>query len=167
MRPTLGDPAEVEHGGLLAELADHAEVVRDQQVGKLALGPQPGDQLQDARLGADVERAGRLVKDQQPGLDAQRAGDRDPLALAAGELVRVPVGERRVEAGLGQQLRDAPGDAARGTIWWVRSASAIVAPIVIRGSRLLSGSWNTICASRRYALSAPPRSDPDVRGRRT
>ena len=46
-----------------------------------------------------------------------------------------------------------PADA-RGTTRWAASTSAIVAPIRIRGSRLLSGSWNTICASRRYALSA-------------
>ncbi len=75
--------AQVEHGGLLAELADHAEVVGDQQVGQLVLGSQPGDQLQYVRLGADVQRAGRLVEDQQPGLDTERAGDRDALALAA------------------------------------------------------------------------------------
>ena len=44
-----------------------------------------------AQLGADlrVERAERLVEQQHPRLDRQRAGERHALALAAGELVRV------------------------------------------------------------------------------
>src|SRR5262249_62342360 len=50
--------------------------------------------------------------------------------------------------------------AAGGTPRWACRASAIVAPIDILGSRLLSGSWKTICTSLRYALSAAPRSDP-------
>ena len=41
------------------------------------------------------------------GLHGQRAGDADALALAAGELVRVAVGEVRVEADDAQQLLDA------------------------------------------------------------
>ena len=54
-----------------------------------------------ARLG--VERAGRLVGEQQPRPVRERARDRDALALAAGEGWRVAVGARR-EADLVQQL---------------------------------------------------------------
>ena len=50
---------------------------------------QLGDQLQDLRLGGDVERGGRLVGDQQHGIEHQRHGDHDALALAARELVRI------------------------------------------------------------------------------
>src|SRR5262249_38622527 len=39
-----------------------------------------------------VERAGRLVGEQQTPLADDRPCDRDPLALAAGELVRVAIG---------------------------------------------------------------------------
>ena len=46
---------------------------------------------EDLRLDGDVERGGRLVGDQQRGPVQQRDRDRDPLAHAAGELVRIGV----------------------------------------------------------------------------
>ena len=50
-----------------------------------------------------IQRAGDLVEQQQPRVVGQRAGDRDALLLAAGELVRV--GIRLVgQADPGQQL---------------------------------------------------------------
>ena len=49
-------------------------------------GPDLLAQLQ-SHLG--VERGQRLVEQQHPGLDRQRAGQRDPLLLPAGQLVRV------------------------------------------------------------------------------
>ena len=39
----------------------------------------------DRRLGGRVDRGGGVVEDQDPRVGEQRAGDRDPLALAAGE----------------------------------------------------------------------------------
>ena len=55
---------------------------RDSTLGR---GPQ---QAHD-RLAVDrVERAGRLVREQEPALADDRPRDRDPLALAARELVR-------------------------------------------------------------------------------
>ena len=39
-----------------------------------------------------VQRGQRLVEQQHPRLDGQRAGQRDPLLLAAGQLVRVLAG---------------------------------------------------------------------------
>ena len=42
-----------------------------------------------------VERAERLVEQQHLRLLGERAGERDALALAAGELVRLALGERR------------------------------------------------------------------------
>ena len=45
-------------------------------------------QRQDLAAGAQVERAGRLVGEQQLGLADQRAGDRHALLLAARELRR-------------------------------------------------------------------------------
>ena len=44
------------------------------------------DRLLDARLGLDVERAGRLVEHQDRRILEDRAGDRDALALAARKL---------------------------------------------------------------------------------
>ena len=56
------------------------------------------------RLNRDVQRGDRLVGDDQLRLQRQRAGDGDPLALAAGELVGVALGVLRREAHLRQQL---------------------------------------------------------------
>ena len=56
-----------------------------------ALGHQIGDQVEDLPLDGDVERGGRLVRNQQIRLAGQRHGDGDALALAAGKLVRVGV----------------------------------------------------------------------------
>ena len=42
----------------------------------------------DQRLALRVERAGRLVEDQDARIGDQRARDREPLALAAGEVGR-------------------------------------------------------------------------------
>ncbi len=49
------------------------------------------EQVEDLRLDRDVERRDRLVADDQLRLERERAGDADPLALAARELVRVAV----------------------------------------------------------------------------
>ena len=64
------------------------EVVGDEDVGDAELALQALQQVDDLRLHRDVERRDRLVADDQRGLDRERAGDRDALALAARELVR-------------------------------------------------------------------------------
>ena len=63
--------------------------------------------------------------------------------------MRVPGREVPVQADLGQQVPGPPGGLPRGTMRWAPSASRMEVPTRIRGSRLLSGSWNTICAARR------------------
>src|SRR5260370_32566693 len=52
----------------------------------------------DAGLALGIERAGRLVEDQQLGIDQQRPRDRDPLALSAGKVARSLLDERVVAA---------------------------------------------------------------------
>ena len=57
---------------------------------------EPFEQLENLVPGPGVEVAGRLIGEQDPGLSDDRAGDRDALALAAGELgwaVAGPLGE--------------------------------------------------------------------------
>ena len=53
--------------------------------------------VEDLRLHGDVQRRGRLVEDDQVRLADQRAGDADPLRLAAGQLVRVALEDRAVQ----------------------------------------------------------------------
>ena len=68
-------------------------VVRDEHAGHMHFvveTPQPAAQLLP---NPRVERAERLVQQQHARLDGERARKRDPLPLAAGELVRIAVGE--------------------------------------------------------------------------
>jgi len=87
----LDDLAQVHDRHPVAHLPDDREVVADEQHRQVHLVGEPREEREDAGLDADVERAHRLVGDQQLRLDRQRAGDGDALALAAGELVGVPV----------------------------------------------------------------------------
>ena len=71
--------------------------------------------------------------DDQLGLDRQRAGDADALALAAGELVRIAprMLGRRPDAV--QQLGDPLAPRRPAAMPCSRSGSAIVSPTVMRG----------------------------------
>ena len=88
------------------------EIVADEDVGHAEALLQRAHQVDDLRLDGDVERRHRLVGHDQPGLDRQRTGDRQPLALAAGEFVRIAPGMIGPEAHQLQQFAD-PG-APRG-----------------------------------------------------
>ena len=70
------------------------QVVGDEQVRQVALGPQVEHQPQQLRPDRDVEHADGLVGDDQLRPEHEGAGDDDALALAAGQLVRVARRER-------------------------------------------------------------------------
>ncbi len=65
-------------------------------------------------LDRHVEGGDRLVEDDQLGLEGERSGDADALALPAGEVLRVAVGVARLEADELQQLVDALADRVLG-----------------------------------------------------
>ena len=69
------------------------ERMRDQQHGRAGLAPQPQQLVAHQQPGLLVERAERLVEQDQPRLQHQRAGDADALAHAAGQLRRIGAGE--------------------------------------------------------------------------
>ena len=81
------------------------------------------DRLADLVLGDRVERRGRLVEDEQVGIPEQRPRDRQPLALAAGDL-HAAFADHRVEplCARASRLSHAAACAAR------RGTSASVAP---------------------------------------
>ena len=124
-------------------------------------------ELEDLGLDRHVQRGGRLVGDQQPRRARQRDRDGDPLALPAGELVRVA------------PRRSTPGRAARparprrsrarrpppsSTSLWMRIDSAIWRPTVRIGFRAVRGSWKTMpISSPRSAASSRVRH-PDQLG---
>ena len=64
-------------------------VMRDEQRGGAQPLLQGADLLTQLQPDLGVQRGQRLVEEQDPGLDGQRPGQRHPLLLAAGQLVRV------------------------------------------------------------------------------
>ena len=88
-RPLLADDAVAHDDDVVGDLADHAEVVADEEHAHPVPLLEAGEQLEDLALDRDVERGRRLVGDQQLGLAGERHRDHDALLLAAGELVRV------------------------------------------------------------------------------
>ena len=89
-------------------MADHIEVVGDEDVGQVELLLQVGEQVDHLRLDRDVERRDGLVGDHELGPERQRARDPDALPLAAGELVRKPVVVLGREPHLLEQLLHLP-----------------------------------------------------------
>ena len=106
LRAALDDPAGVHDEDLVGDLGDDAEVVRDQDHGRVEVVVQAVDQLEDLRLDRHVERRRRLVGDQDVRVARERHRDHRALAHAARELVRVVVDARlRVrDPDLAQQL---------------------------------------------------------------
>ena len=158
--PCSTTSAVAQHDHVVAQVVDDAEVVGHEHQAELVLVGQPAQQVEDLHPHRHVERADRLVADEQRGPGRDRPGDGDALLLAAGELVRVALAPRRVEPDRVEHLGDAGVVVARrrrGTT----SGSRMIEAIVIRGSSELSGSWSTICASRRNQRSCarPARRD--------
>ena len=88
--PFLHDATEVHDGDPLGETGRRGEVVRDHQDCE-ALLAQAVEDVEDACADRDVEHRDRFVGYEHLGLEDERRGDRDPLPLAAGQLVRIPV----------------------------------------------------------------------------
>ena len=88
-------------------MADHREIVADQEIGDAGVALQVAHQVEHLRLDRDVERRDRLVRDDQLGARDQRPRDGDALALAAGEFVRIFSRRARVEADGRERLGDA------------------------------------------------------------
>jgi hypothetical protein len=89
--------------------------VRDEDVGEVELLLQLDEQVQHLRLDRDVECRDGLVGDDELRLEHERAREPDALALAAAELVRVPVcGLRRHADPLQHLVDDAVAVPARG-----------------------------------------------------
>src|SRR5687768_12964158 len=105
-RPDLDDLAEVHHGHAVADMPDHREVVRDEQVRQVEFSLKIFQQVDDLRLNGHVQRGDRFVADDEFRLEGQRARDADTLALPAGEFVRVAVDIKRIEADALKQRLD-------------------------------------------------------------
>ena len=106
----LDDAAEIHDSDPACHVAHNGEVVADEQIGQAEAILQVAHEIQDLRLHRHVEGRGRLVADNELRIRRERARNRDALALAAGEFMRVLLAVRRMEADQGQQLADAIRD---------------------------------------------------------
>ena len=80
----LDDPPGVHDRDPAADLLHDTVIVRHQQHGEAEVPGQVLQQAQDLCLGTDVERAGGLVRHQEPWLGGDRHRDHHSLALATG-----------------------------------------------------------------------------------
>ncbi len=94
VRRTLGDdPVRLgEHHAAVGEHGQRLEIVRREHDG-LAGVVELDDQLHQPLLGAGIECGRRLVEQQHFGIHREHRRDRDPLLLAARELVRRAIGQ--------------------------------------------------------------------------
>ena len=139
---------------LVAHPPHHVQVVRDHEQAHPALALEIEEEVQDLGLHRDVERRGRLVADHELGIERERPGDPDPLALPARELGRVG-GRRRCRPS--RRSRAARGCARRArprATPWMSSGSATTSPTVNRPSIDSYGSWKIIPIALRAVRSA-------------
>src|SRR5678815_5914156 len=85
----LDDAPEIHHGDAPADVLDHREIVRDEQVGETELRLQVFQQIDDLRLDRHVEGRYRLIAHDQLRLDRECARYAYTLALSAGEFGRI------------------------------------------------------------------------------
>src|SRR6266852_9070959 len=88
-RSLFDDAAMLHHRDIVADLRCNTQIMGDEQQGDAEPGLDLVEQFEHLRLHGDVERRYRLVRDQYIGIERQRAGNGDTLALPAGELVRI------------------------------------------------------------------------------
>ena len=87
----LHDTSQIHDRDPIRDLPDDRQVVRDEHVGQREVALEVLQQVENLRLHRNVERGHRLIADDQLRLQRKRTGDADALALAARELVWVPV----------------------------------------------------------------------------
>ena len=134
----VDDPAALEVHHLVGQ-RDRGLAVGDHDQRRVG-APCVAERGEDARLDLGVDRRGGVVEDQQPRPADQRAGQRDPLPLAAGErgaalaqLGVEPVGERGDEAvGLGGAQR-----RPHLLVGHVRAEGDVAADVVVEEERRL------------------------------
>ena len=93
----------------MADVLHHREIVRDEEVGDAEFLLQVDHQVDHLRLHRHVERRDRLVGHDDVRVEGERARDAEPLALTAGEFVRIVAHLRRPQAHAREQGRHAAG----------------------------------------------------------
>jgi hypothetical protein len=87
------NPSEVQHDDPIAHMADHREIVRDDQVTQGERLFQFFQEVQDLPADGYVEGGDRLIANQQGGPRGQCPRDCNSLALSPTQLMRVSIQE--------------------------------------------------------------------------
>ena len=90
LRPSqLNDLPQIHDGDPVAHVADHPQVMGDEEIGQVKLPLQALQQIEDLSPYGNIQGRNRLIRDHKPWLQNQRPGDSDPLPLSAAEFMRV------------------------------------------------------------------------------
>ena len=88
-RGDLDDLAEIHDGNAVADVLDHAKIMRDEKVAQPEFLLQVHHQVDDLCLHRDIERRDRLIPDDHAGAERQGPRDAEPLPLPTGEFMRI------------------------------------------------------------------------------
>ena len=94
----LDEGAMRHHADTMRQPFHHREVVRDQQDGEVERSLEVPQQPQDLELERDIQRRGRLIRDEEGGPSGQGHREADALLHAAGELMGVGPSRSETEA---------------------------------------------------------------------
>ena len=111
----LNHLTQIHNGNAIGNVLHDGQVVSDKQIRGTELVLEFLEQVQNLGLNGHIQSGNRLVADDQLGLQSERAGDADTLALAARELVRITVDVLGIQTDDVQQLADALDTLLLGT----------------------------------------------------
>ena len=103
----FNDLAEVHHGDAIRDVFYHRQIVGDEDKRQMHLPAELREQIENLRLNGNIQSRNGFVCDDQARLEGERAGDGDPLPLAAGKFVRVFLHKPRGETNQLHELGDA------------------------------------------------------------
>ena len=146
----LDELAEVHDADAVGEVLEHGEVVRDDDVGQPVSSAGGAFIMLRICDWIDTSRAETGSSATiEPRVQRQRTGEADPLALAAGELVRVEVDRLLASPTSRSSSPTRSHCSVRDPMLWTLSGSRRIVPTRMRGSSEAYGSWNMIWKSRR------------------
>ena len=108
-RCNLHDLPQIHHGGAIANVAHHREVVRNEEIGEPKTLAQLSKQVEDLRLHAHVERTHRLIRHHKIWVESECTCHTDALTLPTRELMGIPLSEAWVQPDQFEELSNAAG----------------------------------------------------------
>ncbi len=158
----LDDAALLHDADPLRDFAHDAEIVGDEEERHAEPLLDVLQQRDDLRLHGDVERRGRLVGDEQIGLVGERHGDHHPLALAAGQLMRIAL-EPALRIGNADLAQNLDGARAGGLAGQPAMQQQNLADLLLdrvqrieRGHRLLKDDGDVVAAHPPHVAFGEP-----------